>query len=377
MKLLMTADTIGGVWTYSIELLRRLQAHGVQIVLATMGRMPNPGQCAQIRELSNVELIASEYRLEWMENPWRDVEAAGEWLLELDGRIKPDVVHLNGYAHAALPWTCPVLVVAHSCVLSWWLAVHGEQAPEREWSTYLERVGRGLRAADHLAAPTAAMLRSIQELYHCAHVPSDVIPNGRDARLFRPALKHRFIFSAGRVWDPAKNIKALSEVAPGLHWPVYVAGESSIQSVASQAAPGGAKNLHFVGALGESQMARWLAQSAVYCGVPRYEPFGLSILEAALSGCALVLSEITSLRETWGSSAFFVPLDDAAALRSALDKVASDEHLRRELAGRAQDRAKTLTPETMALSYLELYRSLISRERQRREARTGVAQCAS
>ncbi len=30
----------------------------------------------------------------------------------------------------------------------------------------------------------------------------------------------------------------------------------------------------------------------------RYEPFGLSVLEAALSGCALVLGDIPSLRES-------------------------------------------------------------------------------
>ena len=31
---------------------------------------------------------------------------------------------LNAYVHAALPFGRPVLVVAHSCVTSWWRAVH-------------------------------------------------------------------------------------------------------------------------------------------------------------------------------------------------------------------------------------------------------------
>jgi glycogen(starch) synthase len=50
----------------------------------------------------------------------------------------------------------------------------------------------------------------------------------------------------------------------------------------------------------------------------RYEPFGLSVLEAALSGCALVLGDIASLREVWGGAACYVrPGDSRAAPRAA------------------------------------------------------------
>ncbi len=36
-KVLMTADTIGGVWTYAIELALGLADRGVEVALATMG----------------------------------------------------------------------------------------------------------------------------------------------------------------------------------------------------------------------------------------------------------------------------------------------------------------------------------------------------
>src|SRR5690625_7216151 len=36
----------------------------------------------------------------------------------------------------------------------------------------------------------------------------------------------------------------------------------------------------------------WLRQASVFVMPSRYEPFGLSVLEAALSGCALILSDI-------------------------------------------------------------------------------------
>ena len=34
---LMTADTVGGVWTYAVELVRALAPHRVTVALATMG----------------------------------------------------------------------------------------------------------------------------------------------------------------------------------------------------------------------------------------------------------------------------------------------------------------------------------------------------
>src|ERR1043165_5513913 len=63
------------------------------------------------------------------------VKSAGDWLLHLASRLCPDVIHLNGYAHASLPWRGPILVVGHSCVFSWWQAVHGNE-PDAAWHRY-------------------------------------------------------------------------------------------------------------------------------------------------------------------------------------------------------------------------------------------------
>src|SRR4051812_42583708 len=156
-RLLLTADTVGGVWTYALELARALAPHGIEIALATMGALLSPEQHAEAASLSNLLVFESRFKLEWMEDPWADVEEAGEWLLQLERCIRPDIVHLNGYAHGALPFRAPVLVVGHSCVLSWWQAVKGEPAPSH-WNCYRNEVTRGLRAADLVLAPTEAML---------------------------------------------------------------------------------------------------------------------------------------------------------------------------------------------------------------------------
>jgi glycosyltransferase involved in cell wall biosynthesis len=102
-------------------------------------------------------------------------------------------------------------------------------------------------------------------------------------------------------------------------------------------------------------MASWLRRAGIYALPARYEPFGLSALEAALCGCALVLGDIASLREVWGDAALYVPPEDRDALCDTLARVIRSSTLREDLAARARLRARRFTPERMALGYLDLY----------------------
>jgi glycosyltransferase involved in cell wall biosynthesis len=107
--------------------------------------------------------------------------------------------------------------------------------------------------------------------------------------------------------------------------------------------------------LPQRELAALYARAAVYALPARYEPFGLSVLEAAHAGCALVLGDIPSLRETWDGAALFVPPDDCAALRRALLRLCADASLRDLLSAIARDRAAAFTPERMAAAYAESY----------------------
>jgi glycosyltransferase involved in cell wall biosynthesis len=348
----MTADAVGGVWAYALELARALAPHGVHVAIAAMGGPFGSAQREQARKLSNVSLFESRFKLEWMGDPWLDVARAGEWLLQLEAWVKPDLVHLNGYAHAALPWRAPVLVAGHSCVLSWWKAVRGGEAPA-QWDRYRSEVARGLAAADAVICPSAAMLAALREHYV---VPQDarVVPNGRDPQEFQPAPKKPLILAAGRLWDEAKNISALERIAPRLSWPVYLAGEDGHPEGGRAAF----RRARFLGCLAPDALAEWYGCASIYALPARYEPFGLTALEAALSGCCLVLGDIPSLREIWAGSALFVPPGDDEALASALKSLIRDPDRRAGWQARAQAQAMTYTPERMAAGYLAAYRDL-------------------
>ena len=355
MRVLMTADTVGGVWTYAIDLVRALSAEGIEVALATMGNPPSPQQRSDARSVAALGVFESSFRLPWMEEPWEDVRHARGWLLDLTSHIQPDIVHVNEPVYASSGFGVPTVAVGHSCVLSWWQSVWSSPAPP-EWKRYRTEMSRGFDSADAVIAPSRSMLLELQRYYGVEQ--GIVISNGRDGTHLGPGAKEKIVFAAGRVWDAAKNFIALDKAAERLEWPVYVAGE--------QQQPHGhgsvqAAHMRMLGGLEARDVALWLARASIYAFPARYEPFGLSVLEAALSGCALVLSDVPSLREQWNGKAVFVAVDDPETLRLAIEALIHDPGLRHTLAMRARRHALSLTPRRMALAYTRVYSQLLSR----------------
>ena len=346
-RILITGDAVGGIWTYTLELIRGLPE--TEFALCTMGPAPSVWQRAEIAALDNASLFVSPYKLEWMDEPWNEVDAAGDWLQEIAADFQPELIHLNGYVHAALPWNMPVIVAAHSCLLSWWRAVKGAHVPW-EFEQYRERVSRGLAAADVVITPSWAMLESLRENY-AVPLRARVIYNGHDSSRFSTNHKARSIFAAGRVWDEAKNLRALDLIAPRVAWPIEIAGDL-IDSNGRQII---LRNARTFGRLTAAGMARKLATSSIFALPARYEPFGLSVLEAALSRCALVLGDIPSLHEIWGGAALFVSPDDSAGLAHTLNELIRDENLRLDFSKRARKRGRELSLERMAVGYQAVY----------------------
>jgi glycogen(starch) synthase len=127
-----------------------------------------------------------------------------------------------------------------------------------------------------------------------------------------------------------------------------------------------------LGKLSEAELGGWLSRAAVFALPARYEPFGLCALEAAMSGCALVLGDIPSLREVWQDAAVFVPPDRPGALEAALQRLIADPVLRAATAARCRRRAGRFTLSKMARGYLELYARAAARDHAHRIDTAGV-----
>jgi len=364
MHVLITADTVGGVWTYTRELVTGLVGRGHRVTLISFGKVPSPAQTAWMTGLDRLDYRPTDFRLEWMQDAQEDIESSMQFVDAVIREVRPNLLHFSQYAYGALSLDIPRVVVAHSDVVSWWVAVHNEEPPDTEWARwYRETVTHGLAGADLVVAPSQWMLEQLCQYYER---PADtrVVHNGRSADLFDPQRdKENFVLAAGRVWDQGKQVSLLLEREQRL--PVCIAGsqEHPDRVIGGYTECGARPGVHFCGPQTEAQMRELYARASAYAATSCYEPFGLAPVEAALSRCALIANDLPVFHELWGDSAYYFKKNDAEALSQAIASLASKPGVCREYANRAYERALAeFRTDRMIDQYERLYAQLVPQE---------------
>lgn len=361
MRVLLTTDTVGGVWTFTKELTAELLHAGHNVALVSFGRAPSREQSAWSGVVgaqygSSFRYEASIAPLEWM-NPNENVYAEGELCLRrIADEFCPDLLHSNQFCFGRLPLAIPRLITAHSDVLSWGAACRPNGFEESRWLTcYCEMVKQGLKAADAVATPTRWMLDTLG--HHFALPPRKrVILNGRSLpHFFAVGDRPVQAVSAGRLWDEAKNLTMLAKVDSEV--PIFVAGDCQHQTAVAPQNIGDAVQL---GPLEECDLLALFRVSSIYIATSIYEPFGLAPLEAALCGCAILANDIPSLREVWGDAALY--FENADALSRLLARLQTSPETLMKARQRAGRRALELNAARMAAEYLALYTQLLSNQ---------------
>jgi len=351
LRILMTADAVGGVWTYASALACAFAARGADVHLVIQGPAPTGAQRAMVAETS-VQLVESPLALEWQDPAGETMDAAGQFYAALQAKLRPDIVHLNSFREATFEWHCPVLVAAHSCVNSWAIACDDTAwLSDQRWRTYTRHVAAGLDQAAAWVCPTYAFRDMVLDLYQ-PRSRGFVIWNGSPRQTCDLARKEPMILAAGRMWDAAKNLSALEQAAAGLEWPVLVAGATV--DIASDPA------IRQLGVVSHAELSRLMRRAAIFASPARYEPFGLAVLEAAAAGCALVLADIPTFRELWNDAALFVDPTDAYALHGALADLCADPAQCSRLQEAARARSRRYALRRMIDSYVALYQSLLA-----------------
>ncbi len=350
MRVLLTTDTVGGVWTFTRELTAGLLARGHAVALVSFGRAPSAAQLAWVRAVrGDFEFHAGEAPLEWMEANEHAMDG-GALLERVAGEFAPDVLHTSQFCYGALKGIGAVVVTAHSDVLSWGEACRPGGLEDSAWLwRYRELVQQGLDGADGVAAPTEWMMRAL-EVNFGLPATRRVILNGRDVAVESAGGTGFAAVTAGRLWDEAKGLGVLEGLR--LPFPFVVAGERG-------GADGRRSGLEYAGSLDERELFALFRRSSVYVAASVYEPFGLAPLEAALCGCAVVANDLASLREVWGDSALY--FNGPGELELLLLRLAADWEQLEAARRRSGVRARELTGARMTEAYLGLYAEVLGK----------------
>ncbi len=357
MRVLLTTDTVGGVWTYTKVLTEGLLKHGHSVALVSFGASPSVDQLSwtvrqQNHSRNAFRYIPSSLPLEWMPENDHVYQAGVALLQHVASEFQPDLLHANQFCFGNLDLDIPRLVVAHSDVLSWAEACAPAGLPASAWlDRYIHLVQSGLDGATMLVAPTEWMLHAVAA--HFTLPPQQqVIANGctlPELDLTVPRSKQAV--TAGRMGDPSKNLAALCAVRG---CPVLIAGTSSHDAQTSDLPA----TISLLGFLPEHDLFHLFRDSRIYIAASLYEPFGLAPLEAALCGCAIVAHDIASFREVWGSAALY--FRTPAELEQHLDALLNDDTFFTQRQALSLQQARTYSADAMSANYIDLYTDLLS-----------------
>jgi glycosyltransferase involved in cell wall biosynthesis len=365
VHVLVTADTLSSVWTYTRELVTGLVSRGVRVTLVSLGEIPLPQQTSWMDSLHGLEYHPTAFHLDWMQEGEYELEDSSSYLTALVRELKPDVLHLNQLCYGGLPVNVPRVVVAHGDLISWWQAVHGhEPKPSRWLRWYREVVTRGLSKASAVIAPTQWMMDTVRTCYTRPRRDA-VIYNGRNPIFFNPYVsKDDSVLAIGRLWDAGNQVSLLTQHTHPL--PVCIVGAEApvhARKIPIRADVKLSTDNMCVALRGpqtEAQLRTLYSRAAIYAATSRYEPFGMAALEAAFSRCAIIANDISSFREIWGDAALYFRANDASSLAAVIQRLSQERDLCRGYANRAYQRAREcFTAKRMIDEYLELYEELL------------------
>ena len=96
----------------------------------------------------------------------------------------------------------------------------------------------------------------------------------------------------------------------------------------------------FLGRITQEEASReWANMDIAVIPSVEYESFGVAAVEAQASGTPVIISDVEGLKEATspGNSSIVVPRKDANAIASAIEKLADNEDLRKQIGARGRE----------------------------------------
>lgn len=218
-----------------------------------------------------------------------------------------------------------------------------------------------LRNARAITSPSRS-LADLIERNNCRPHPIEIIPNGISADWIEPGSKEKHILVVSRLL-PRKGVQYLLKALDGdsLGYQVHIVGDGPHRSVLEEMARTVSDPVRFHGWLdNHSQTLAALYQtSSIFVFLSSAENFPMCLLEAMLSGAAIIATDLNACREVLGDTARFVPPGDTSAIRKQLLDLTTDDTARTDLGNRARQRVlEKFTWDRLGAQYHNLFTSL-------------------
>ena len=348
----------------TVHTVAALAAQGIDVTLAHVPSSGDPFAAYSVERPGNVSLLPVSRSLPW----------------------PLDRVHSNGFFAARLlkrfdPASTGAVVARHLKVSEFLLRripglrlvyeaheVFADTAPPHRREETARRERSVVTGAAALVANSKATAARLRALYEVASV--EVIPNGveypdsvpeKDWARARESVVYAGSFFA---WKGVDDLVEAARSLPGFR--VRLIGGSEERIAELRARAGGA-GLDFVGQIPHGSVASELARACIAVLPNRADPDSaftspIKLFEYMAAGCAVVASDLPSLREVLDpDDAVWVAPSDPAALASAIRSLAGDAERARRLAARLREKARSYTWAARGERLARVVRPLLAR----------------
>ncbi len=275
-------------------------------------------------------------------------------------RVGPDIVHtrLSSAAHIAGYWTkragIPLVSTVDKFPKAWYY-----------------------KNADCLVAVSNSVL------VHCSPwglqgIPVKVIPNSLDVRHYRPSGFDRTTFRSQHSLDPHDMVilgagrlvpwkgfdlllRSFSTIANKWKVELWIAGSGPDETKLRELAKELSINIKFWGFVSDIRPLLWASDLFILPSVEP-EPFGLVLLEAMASGLPVIASRAGGAMDLVEREDLLFRPGDALDLGAKIQAILEGNRFK-ELADYSRTRASLFDNLSVLNSFLEVYRSLTSRNR--------------
>jgi glycosyltransferase involved in cell wall biosynthesis len=200
------------------------------------------------------------------------------------------------------------------------------------------------RRSRTLVAVSEATREDLVRFYPFAATRARVIPHGVDEAFFQldRAAPERYVLCVSTL-HPHKNIDGLirAYTRRKRDFKLVLAGMRGLHAREVEKLITG--DIRVTGWIPRAELLNLYARAMAFIYPSKFEGFGMPVLEAMAAGIPVACSDIPPLREVAGDAAlFFDPLDEDG-IASALERITSDQALRKQLADAGPKRAREFT----------------------------------